>query len=157
MLGLLKEKEIFKLEEGMIGSISAVPGETWHAPKSVMELVEWMTLQRARGPKAIPTLLYFESLTRVLREIARVLRPEGVCAMVVSSQHQFYELVSREVVRKFDMVSAITQIATEPAYEVGMERIGAIEIELPKMDFVQRPAGRHAYSETTILFKKTRR
>ena len=67
--------------------------------------------------------------------------------MVVSSQHQFYELVSRAVVRKFDMVSAITQIATEPAYGVGMERIGAIEIELPKMDFVQRPAGRHAYFE----------
>lgn len=72
-----------------------------------------MLPQRERTSKARPTTAYFEKLGQSLAEMKRVLRPEGSIALVVSKEHTFYEMVTRKVLRTFDMVEAISQLATE--------------------------------------------
>lgn len=155
MLGLLTEEDVLETEKRMLGSI-LVPNidTTDPVPPTVQSLVDWMLPQRARSPKAGPTRRYFESLKVILREMHRVLEPGGMCGLVVSSRHMFYEMVTRDIVQSFDMASAIVELATQPEYQVNLEPINSIEIELPKMDFVQRPASRHAYSESIILLRK---
>lgn len=155
LLGLLSEADILETERGMLGTILTdgdFDGTT--VPREVLDLVRWMQPQRARGPKALPTLNYFQSLKIVLKEIARVLVPGGRCGMVLSARHHFYELTSREIVRSFEMAETVSALATKPKYGVGLQLVDAIEIELPKMDYVARPASKHSYAECLLIFEK---
>jgi tRNA G10 N-methylase Trm11 len=153
-LGLLDEDEILVRERQIVGSILCAPDADTPVPESVSSLAAWMAPQRARGPKANPTIAYFQMLSRCLAETCRVLRPGGTAAVVVSRKHSFYELTSRKVVREFDMAGAITELAVDPRFGARLKHIRTITIELPKMDFNARPGARGSYHEAILFLQK---
>jgi ubiquinone/menaquinone biosynthesis C-methylase UbiE len=59
-----------------------------------------MLPQRERVAKANPTLAYFLNLRLCLLKMRRVLKPGGKVALVVSKEHTFWALTSREILRK---------------------------------------------------------
>ncbi len=154
LLGLLSEEEILNTEEQMLGTIMRDGNlSTTTLPTEVVDLVRWMQPQRARGPKALPTLNYFESLKDVLGEISRVLEPSGKCAMVLSARHQFYELTTRHIVRTFEMAETVAKLASQPKYGARLRVCDVLEIELPKMDYLARPASKLAYAECILILE----
>lgn len=153
-LGLMTEEEVHETETRIVGSILAMPKEDRPLPLAVIDLVEWMKPQRERSPKARPTAAYFERLGDSLKEMKRVLKPGGLIALVVSKEHMFYAMTTREVLRKFDMVDAISELGTQPKYGIGLELDRVQLIELPKMDFNARPGSHGAYSEAILFFRK---
>lgn len=154
-LGLLTEAQILELDQSMIGSILRAPnGQRTVLPAEIVDLVEWMKPQRARAPKALPTAVYFHDLIASLREMGRVLKPGGRLAMVVSTEHIFYDLLSRDVVRRLNMPDVLSELIAEPANEIPLSVDRVLQIELPKMDYAARPASRGPYSESIILASK---
>ncbi|WP_313137360.1 DNA methyltransferase [Paracoccus jeotgali] len=154
-LGLMTEDEVLAAEHDIMGSVLATgTAATSTVPPMVLELTDWMLPQRARSPKALPTIAYFENLRRSLVEMNRVLKPGGKGAMVVSKEHVFWELVSRKIVRRFNMAAAVSEIIEGEKYGVGMRVDEVINLELPKMDFAARPGAKHAYAESIIIFQK---
>jgi hypothetical protein len=75
---------------------------------------------------------------------------------VVSKTHTYYKLVSRKVVREFDMAESVAEVATSTQYKVGLELQRVTTIELPKMDFAARPGARGAYFEAILFLRKNR-
>lgn len=153
-LGLMTEEAIHECEKEIVGSILATPVDTGPLPDSVVELVSWMLPQRERKAKAKPTAAYFEKLGESLKEMKRVLKPGGCVALVVSKEHMFYEMTTRVVLRRFDMVDAITQLATEKKYGIGLNLERVQTLELPKMDFAARPGAQGTYSEAILFLRK---
>lgn len=154
-LNLLTEEEVLEYERLLLGSILTHPSQDWgDVPKSVHSLASWMIGQRAREPKALPTIAYFQRLGASFREMYRVLKPGGRAAVVVSKYHQFYELVSRKFVREFDMSAAVAEVARTPRYGASFIVDDVIDIELPKMDYVARPGSKAAYFESIIILRK---
>jgi hypothetical protein len=154
-LGLLSEAEVLERERDLIGSILASPTLGADAvPVSVQKLTVWMSDQRARGPKSQPTVAYFENLAASLREMHRVLRPDGRAAIVVSKIHRFYELVTRKVVWEFNMSEAVAEVASDPRYGVGLAVDEIVDIELPKMDYVARPGAKGSYHESIVFLRR---
>lgn len=155
-LELMSEEEILAREAGeMIGSILRAPnGQKTVLPAEIIELVDWMRPQRARAPKADPTTVYFHDLAESLREIGRVLKRGGRMAMVVSSQHVFYDLVSRRIVRRLSMPTVIQELIDERPNEIPLRVERVVTITLPKMDYVARPASREEYAEAIILAER---
>lgn len=155
-LGLMTEAEILETETRVLGSVLAkVDVQTANVPASVLELADWMRPQRERTAKANPTVAYFENLRLCLGEMSRVLKRGGKAALVVSKEHTFWELTSREVLRKFDMAKAVVELATAEKFGVGFSHLQTINLELPKMDFAARPGAKGAYSEAIILLQKS--
>ena len=157
LLGLLDEGEILDLDaDHVTGSVLRRPERSGALPvhPAVTDLVEWMRPQRARGPKADPTIAYFQDLLLAGRETHRVLKPGGMAAFVVATQHTFYELVTRQIVRSFPLAEVLAEMYTQNGYGVGFSKAELITLELPKADFKARPASRHAYSETVVLLTK---
>ncbi|WP_405677017.1 DNA methyltransferase [Streptomyces sp. NBC_01511] len=154
-LGLMSEAEIMERETEMVGSIiRTAPARSAGLPQSISELVEWMEPQRARKPKALATSAYFLDIAQSLREMARVTKPGGKIAMVVSSEHVFYGLVSREVVRRISMPNSIAEIISEPRNEIPLKMDDVVKIQLPKMDYVARPASKGDYAEAVVIATK---
>lgn len=157
-LDLLTEQSIHDLDATkIVGSVlrrSANDETNIPVPDAVRELVEWMRPQRARTAKADPTLVYFNDLYKVGKELFRVLRRGGTAAMVVCTAHTFYELTSRQVVRSFPLAQILGELFTDPRYGVGFRSVELIQLELPKQDYIARPVSRDRYSETAIIFRK---
>jgi tRNA G10 N-methylase Trm11 len=154
-LGLLSEAEILNVDQSMIGSILREPnGQRSVLPDEIINLVEWMKPQRARAPKALPIAVYFHDLIASLREMGRVLTPGGRLAMVVSTEHVFYDLMSREIVRRLNMPDALSELMAQPANEIPLRLDRVVQIELPKMDFAARPASRGSYSESIVIAER---
>lgn len=86
-----------------------------------------------------------------------MLKPGGMIALVVSKEHMFYAMTTREVLRKFDMVDAISELGTQPEYGIGLELDRVQLLELPKMDFNARPGSHGTYSEAILFFRKPAR
>ncbi|MGY1593037.1 DNA methyltransferase [Geodermatophilus sp. SYSU D00708] len=154
--GLLTEQEILTRETEMVGSIlrGADPASRG-LPPSVRELVEWMLPQRARKPKALPTAAYFLDIAASLKEIGRVLQSGGRLAMVLSAEHVFYDLVSRNIVRVLDMPAIVEQLIADPVNEIPLRIDEVVRIQLPKMDYAARPASKGNYSEAILIAQKT--
>lgn len=151
-LGLMTESEILERESNMVGTICrSAPARSKGLPPSVSELVEWMAPQRARAPKALPTAAYFLDIAAALREMARVLKPGGQVAMVLSKQHVFYELGSRQVVKTLDMPDVVSQLIDDPENAIPLHHDRTVTIQLPKMDYAARPASTGEYSEAIII------
>ncbi|MFF5582746.1 TRM11 family SAM-dependent methyltransferase [Streptomyces hygroscopicus] len=154
-LGLMSEAEIMVRETEMVGSIiRTAPARSSGLPHSISELVEWMEPQRARKPKALATSAYFLDIAQSLREMARVTKPGGKIALVVSSEHVFYDLLTREVVRRVSMPEAISEIISEPHNEIPLKLDNVVKIQLPKMDYVARPASKGDYAEAVVIATK---
>lgn len=155
-LNLMTEQEILTREaDEMIGSIlRSANGHRTVIPREIVELVEWMRPQRARAPKAEATAVYFHDLADALREIGRVLKPGGRLAMVVSAQHVFYDLVTRNIVRRLSMPDVIAELIEAPANEIALRLQRVVTITLPKMDYAARPASREEYAEAIILAER---
>jgi hypothetical protein len=150
----MSEEAIHDCERQIVGSILAEPTEAGPLPDSVVDLVNWMRPQRERTAKARPTAAYFEKLGDSLKEMKRVLVPCGVIAMVVSKEHMFYEMTTRAVLRRFDMVEAISELATHDRYGISLELDHVQVLELPKMDFAARPGAKGTYCEAIIFLRK---
>lgn len=154
-LDLLTEEEILNREQSMVGSITRFAAPDSHGlPSSVAELVEWMLPQRARAPKALATAAYFLDLATSLREMGRVLRRGGRLALVLSTEHIFYDLISREVVRQIIMPETIRELI-DSASDIRLNVDEVVSIRLPKMDYVARPASKGDYSESVMIMTKS--
>jgi DNA modification methylase len=151
-LNFLSEAEILQQDQLMVGSIlRRLNGHQTVLPREIEDLVAWMRPQRARAPKAEPTAVYFHDLAESLREMGRVLKPSGRVAMVVSNEHIFYDLITRETVRTLSMPDTIAELIAEPRNEIPLKIDRVIRIELPKMDYAARPASRGPYSEAIVI------
>lgn len=155
-LDLATEPEILSREQEMIGSIlRSAPSTSDGLPADIVELVEWMLPQRARKPKALATAAYFLDLRASLAEMARVTKKGGKLAIVVSAEHVFYDLLTREVVRRIDMPNAITQLVDDDRNGIPMRIDQVVRIQLPKMDYAARPASNGTYAEAIVLATRT--
>lgn len=52
------------------------------------------------------------------------------------------------------MVGVVTEIATNPQYEVNLKLHDVVTIELPKLDFKARPGAQGDYHEAILLLDK---
>ncbi len=148
-LGLLKAQEIDSYEQRQIGSVHRTAGFDELPPKA-REVVDWMASDEVRKVKAPATASYFNDLMQSLREIRRVLRPGGYCALVIARQHTFYRYKSREVVRVINN----TDVVEELAHHCGLEVENTIHVELKKQNAVARPRSLDAYYETILVLRR---
>lgn len=148
-LGLIDADEVDAYEQMQVGSVhrSESPDEL---PPKAREVVEWMAADEVRQVKAGATASYFADLAQSLREIRRVLRPGGACAMVIAKQHTFYRYKSREVVRLIDNADVVSELATR----CGLEIKSSIHVELNKQNPVARPRSLDAYYETILVLRR---
>jgi tRNA G10 N-methylase Trm11 len=148
-LGLMDVEKVDAYERMQVGSVhrSENPDEL---PPKAREVVEWMAADEVRQVKARATASYFIDLAQSLREIRRVLRSGGLCAMVIAKQHVFYRYKSREVVRIIDNAEVVSELATR----CGLEVEDAIHVELNKQNTVARPRSLDAYYETILILRR---
>lgn len=148
-LGLIAPDAVDALEAEQIGSVQRT--ETMSdLPQSALEVVEWMQNDPTRSVKAAATASYFRDLRDSLREIRRVLKPQGRCAYVVARQHVFYRYQTREVVR----VVESADITAELAQQAGLSVLEQVHVELQKQDTVARPRSLDSYYETIVMLQK---
>lgn len=148
-LGLINADEVDAYERMQVGSVHRSESLDGLPPKA-REVVEWMAADEVRQVKAGATASYFVDLAQSLREIHRVLRSGGRCAMVIAKQHTFYRYKSREVVRiihNYDVVSELARWS-------GLEVENAIHVELNKQNAVARPRSLDAYYETILVLRR---
>ncbi len=119
-------------------------------PPKAREAVEWMASDEVRRVKAAATAGYFVDLAQSLREIRRVLRPGGRCALVIARQHTFYRYKSRDIVRVIDNADIVSELAERS----GLEVEHALHVELNKQNTVARPRSLDAYYETALILKR---
>jgi tRNA G10 N-methylase Trm11 len=148
-LGLIKADEVDAYERTQVGSVHREHDALNELPIKAREVVEWMAADEVRRVKAAATASYFADLTQSLREIRRVLRPGGRCAMVIARQHTFYRYKSRELVRVIDNADVVSDLAIQ----CGLEVENAIHIELNKQNTVARPRSLDAYYETILVLR----
>jgi tRNA G10 N-methylase Trm11 len=148
-LGLIGADEVDVYERKQVGSVHRSDSLDGLTPKA-REVVEWMASDEVRQVKAAATASYFLDLGQSLREIRRVLRSGGHCAMVIARQHTFYRYKSREVVRIVDNADIVSELAVMN----GLEVEGAIHIELKKQNVIARPRSLDAYYETVLVLKR---
>jgi SAM-dependent methyltransferase len=148
-LGLIDPDEVDAYERMQVGSVHRSESLDELSPKA-REIVEWMAADEVRRVKAGATASYFVDLAQSLREIRRVLRSGGRCAMVVAKQHIFYRYKSREVVRVIDNAGVVSESATR----CGLEVENAIHVELNKKNAVARPRSLDAYYETILVLRR---
>lgn len=148
-LGIIRADEIEERERMLIGSVQRNSDLNGLPPKA-REIVTWMASDETRQVKAAATASYFADLAQCLREIRRVLRPGGRCAMVIARQHTFYRYKSREVVRVIDNADIVSELAQVTGLDV--EKV--IHIELNKQNAVARPRSLDAYYETALVMRR---
>jgi methylase of polypeptide subunit release factors len=157
-LGLIGVDEVDDYERTQVGSVHRSVGaglcaSPYHGlPPKAREVVEWMASDEVRQVKAAATASYFVDLAQSLREIRRVLREGGRCAMVIARQHTFYRYQSREVVRTIDNAAVVSELATVN----GLEVEDTLHVELNKQNTVARPRSLDAYYETVLILGKQR-
>jgi SAM-dependent methyltransferase len=149
-LGLIGSDEVDAYERTQVGSVHRAHDDLSELPPKAREVVEWMASDSVRQVKAAATASYFVDLAQSLREIRRVLRSGGHCAMVIARQHTFYRYKSREVVRIIDNAGVVSELARS----CGLELEDAIHIELNKQNAVARPRSLDAYYETVLVLKR---
>lgn len=149
-LGLIRADEVDTYERTQTGSVHREHNDWSKLPSKAREVVEWMAADDVRRVKAVATASYFVDLDQSLREIRRVLRPGGRCAMVIAKQHTFYRYKSREVVRIIDNAEIVSELATL----CGLELENAIHVELRKQNTVARPRSLDAYYETILILRR---
>ncbi len=145
-LGIVGADEIEERERMLIGSVQRSCDVNGLPPRA-REVVAWMASDEIRQVKAAATASYFADLAQSLREIRRVLRPGGRCAMVIARQHTFYRYKSREVVRVIDNTGIVSELAQVNGLDV--EKI--LHVELNKQNTVARPRSLDAYYETILV------
>ncbi|MCC6446994.1 MAG: hypothetical protein IT210_26515 [Armatimonadetes bacterium] len=150
-LGLIKPDDIESYEQTQIGSVHREFYENDCLPSKAKEIVEWMAEDEVRSIKAPSTASFFSDMRHSLKEIRRVLKPSGICAMVVARSHTFYRYKSREIVRIVENAEAIAEIATL----CGLEVKDTIHVELAKQNSVARPRSLDAYYESILILEKT--
>ncbi len=148
-LGLIGADEVDEQERRQVGSVHRTDDLDGLPPKAC-EVVKWMASDEVRQVKAAATASYFVDLAQSLREIRRVLREGGRCAMVIARQHTFYRYKSREVVRMIDNADVVSELATVNG--LGVE--DAIHVELNKQNTVARPRSLDAYYETVLILRR---
>lgn len=148
-LGLIGAEEVDAYEQRQVGSVHRSDGLDSLPPKA-REAVEWMASDEVRQVKAAATASYFVDLAQSLREIRRVLRSGGRCAMVIARQHTFYRYKSRDVVRVIDNADIVSELAGVN----GLEVENAIHVELNKQNTVARPRSLDAYYEAVLILKR---
>jgi SAM-dependent methyltransferase len=148
-LGLIRADEVDEQEHRQVGSVHRTDDLVGLPPKAC-EVVRWMASDKVRKVKAAATASYFVDLAQSLREIRRVLREGGRCAMVIARQHTFYRYKSREVVRMIDNADVVSELAMVN----GLEVEHTIHVELNKQNAVARRRSTDPYYETTLVLKK---
>jgi len=148
-LGLIGADEVDEQERRQVGSVHRADDLDGLPPKAC-EVVKWMASDDVRQVKAAATASYFVDLAQSLREIRRVLREGGRCAMVIARQHTFYRYKSREVVRIIDNADVVSELAIVN----GLEVEDAIHVELNKQNTVARPRSLDAYYETVLILRR---
>jgi DNA modification methylase len=148
-LGLIRADEVDAYEQRQVGSVHRSDGID-HLPLKARETVEWMASDEVRRVKAAATASYFADLAQSLREIRRVLRSGGCCALVIARQHTFYRYKSRDVVRVIDNAEIVSELAERS----GLEIENALHVELNKQNAVARPRSLDAYYETVLILKR---
>jgi len=148
-LGLIGADEVDEQERRQVGSVHRADDLDGLPPKAC-EVVKWMASDDVRQVKAAATASYLVDLAQSLREIRRVLREGGRCAMVIARQHTFYRYKSREVVRIIDNADVVSELAIVN----GLEVEDAIHVELNKQNTVARPRSLDAYYETVLILRR---
>ncbi|MCS7209823.1 MAG: hypothetical protein NZ874_09655 [Fimbriimonadales bacterium] len=148
-LGLVAPDSVDALEAELIGSVQRTEPIN-DLPADAVKLVEWMQSDPTRCVKAAATARYFADIRESLREIRRVLKPNGKCAYVVAQRHVFYRYKSREVVRVVENADIIAELARQ----AGLEVQELIHVELQKQNTIARPRSLDAYYETIVLLEK---
>jgi len=149
-LNLIGPDDVDAYERTQVGSVHRTHDDLTALPQKAREVVEWMASDEVRQVKAAATGSYFVDLAQSLREIRRVLRPGGCCAMVIARQHTFYRYKSREVVRIIDNAGTISELAAF----CGLDTEHTLHIELNKQNTVARPRSLDAYYESILVLRR---
>jgi len=150
-LELVREEDLHRLNDELMGSMSTTNMcGTGPLPEKAITFIEWLQQDMIRNIKAEPTLRYYSDLRKALEEFRRVLKPGGVCAVVVAKAHTFYRYKNREILYILDNAEIVKEIGQM----VGLEFLKFIHLKLDKVNVLARPRSRDEYFESIVIFKK---
>ena len=150
-LGLMTSEQIREGETKSVGSMRTNGnGDSTKLPPEVHELYSWLKKDELRNIKAEPTIAYYQSLLKSLRESHRVLSSNGVAIYVIGKESVFYNFSTRKVLYRV----ACDDIFEKMAKSCGFKIEARVDVELDKKNTNARPRSLDTYYETTFILRK---
>ncbi|HEY8476609.1 MAG TPA: hypothetical protein VIN09_07065 [Chloroflexota bacterium] len=149
-LDLIAPETLGDLERLLMGAMAPEDRFQERLDPDAEALIAWLEADPLRRIKASPTRRYFADLRLVLREVRRVLRPEGRAVLVVAREHQFYQFATRQVLFRAPMA----EIVGREVQRAGLTLEGQLDVELIKDDANARPRSLDRYHEAAILARR---
>lgn len=150
-LGIMTPDEILKAEVDSIGSMKSNARPDFKGlPPEVENLYDWLKSDELREIKAIPTIGYYQSLHRALKETYRVALPGSIAMYVIGKESVFYRFKTREVLYRVHCDDIFEKLARSNGFDL----VNRINVLLDKKNSNARPRSLDKYYETVFILRK---
>lgn len=149
-LDIMTDMQIEAAEITSVGSMKSIVDSEDGLPKSVYKLYNWLSQDPLREIKAKPTLSYYISLKKALKENIRVLLPGGLAIYVIGKESVFYKFSTREVLYRVECDKIFAELALSCGFIIEEQ----IDVELDKKNKNARPRSLDSFFESVFLLRK---